>query len=409
MKRIRLIALLLMAALAIPATAKVHVEKDYSYIRGNHYFGWQQDEQTIRKELGYGKQIGMNSTRICLYYSRYKQDPQKYLTDFRNYVRIAHSMGISVMPIIWDGCSLDPRILKPEFWKEEGDPYVKALIDFMKGEEGIICWDVMNEPSCNSYFEKCETEEEFEQHKSEIFGHVRHYCELVKKLDNYNPITVGVQFSKNLELASADLVDIITFHDYLQSDSRVEAAWEIAEAVAKKYNKPLMNSETGCIGRGNPYELALGKCFEHGCGFYAFELLIHGGYAPIHGFFYPDGTIRDPSIITAFMGLTRNRDLKTMVKENPNQEHHVEKALAEAKAALAMDARRPGTLNALLEACEYCSNLLEGSQMVAMWDMPSAHIKAWKEMPANEVNAWEVRSFLFDLTEKLKDACQIIE
>ena len=39
------------AVLAFPA--KADLLKDYSHIRGNHYFGWQQDEATIRKELGW--------------------------------------------------------------------------------------------------------------------------------------------------------------------------------------------------------------------------------------------------------------------------------------------------------------------------------------------------------------------
>lgn len=397
--------ILLLSLFCLPAGAELL--NDYSHIRGNHYFGWDQDEQTIRKELGYGKQIGMNSTRICLYYSRYKQNPDKYLTDLRNYVRIANSMGISVMPILWDGCSLDPAILKPSFWEAEGDPYIKHVMDVMKGEEGIICWDVMNEPTCNAYHDRCDSEEEHLAHRAEIFRFVRHYCELVKKLDKKNPITVGVQFARNLEEASADLVDIITFHDYLQSASRIEASWETAEAVARKYNKPLMNSETGCIGRGNPYELAIGKCYEHHCGFYAFELLIHGSWAPVHGFFYPDGTIRDPSIITSFMGMFRNMDLDTMIKENPNQEHHVEKAIAEAEAALSVDPRRSGT-DALLEAAEYCANLLEGGQMVPMWDPPTSHIRAWQNMPGNERDIWEIRNFLYDLVVLLKENCQII-
>jgi hypothetical protein len=398
--------LLIFAFLSIQVNAQLL--NDYSHIRGNHYFGWHQDEQTICRELGYGKQIGMNSTRICLYYSRYKANPEQYLTTFRNYVRIANRMGISVMPILWDGCSLNPEILKPSFWESEGDAYVKNVIEFMKGEEGIICWDVMNEPTCNPYHDKCTSEEEHLAHRAEIFRHVRHYCELVKKLDKKNPITVGVQFSANLEEASADLVDIITFHDYKQSDSRIEAAWQIALSVAKKYGKPLMNSETGCIGRGNPYELAIGKCYEHNCGFYAFELMIRGGFAPIHGFFYPDGTIRDPSIITSFMGMQRNRDLNTMVKENPNLEHHVELALAEAEAALAMETKRAKNVREILEAAEYCANLLEGAQMVAMWDLPTAHINAWRNMPENELDMWEIRAFLYDLMTKLKASCHIL-
>jgi len=408
MKPLKLILVtLFILGTALPS--KAQLLDDYSHIRGNHYFGWNQDEATIRKELGYGKAIGMNSTRICLYYRWYKQNPEKYLETFRNYVRICHSMDISVMPIIWDGCSLDPAILKPDFWKKEGDPYVKHLIEYMKGEPGIICWDVMNEPSCNAYHDKCATEEEHLAHRAEIFAHVRHYCELVKKLDKVNPITVGVQFSSNLEDASADLVDIITFHDYKPTEARVENAWAIAEAVAKKYNKPLMNSETGCTGRGNPYELALGKCYEHGCGFYAFELMIHGHFGPIHGFFYPDGTIRDPGIITAFLGLTRNRDLSTMIKEDANMEKYAEKALAEVNEALALDISKPGTTDALLEAAEYCANLLEGCQLVRMWDFPTAKIKAFRAQPEKERNAWEIRSLTYDLAKTLRESCQIFE
>lgn len=395
-----LIAVMSLTLAAFPSGAQLL--DDYSHIRGNHYFGWAQDEQTIRRELGFGKSIGMNSTRICLYYRRYKMDPEGYLTSFRNYVRIAHSMGISVMPIIWDGCSLDPAILKPEFWKKEGDSYVKHLISFMEGEPGIICWDVMNEPSCNAYHDQCSSEEEHLAHRAEIFAHVRHYCELVKKLDKVNPITVGVQFASNLEAASPDLVDIITFHDYLPTEARVEESWKTAEAVAEKYGKPLMNSETGCTGRGNPYELAIGKCYEHGCGFYAFELMIHGHFGPIHGFFYPDGTIRDPSIITSFMGLTRNRDLNTMIKENANMEHHVEKALLQASEALTLNMADPDTANAMLEAAEYCANMLEGNQLVPMWEPPTARIRQLRGMPPSGQRNWEIRTFLYELAETLR-------
>ena len=132
------------------------------------------------------------------------------------------------MPILWDGCSLNPAILKPSFWESEGDAYVKKVIEFKKAEEGINCWDEMNEPTCNPYHDKCTSEEDHLAHRAENFNHVHHYCELVKKLDKENPITVGVQFSANLEEATADLVDIITFHDYMQSNSRIEAARQIA-------------------------------------------------------------------------------------------------------------------------------------------------------------------------------------
>ena len=108
------------------------------------------------------------------------------------------------------------------------------------------------------------------------------------------------------------------------------------------------------------------------------------------------------------MGMQRNRDLNTMVKENPNLEHHVELALAEAEAALAMETKRAKNVREILEAAEYCANLLEGAQMVAMWDLPTAHINAWRNMPENELDMWEIRAFLYDLMTKLKASCHIL-
>lgn len=89
-------------------------------------------------------------------------------------------------------------------------------------------------------------------------------------------------------------------------------------------------------------------------------------------------------------------------------EHYVEKALAEARDALALDLARPGTTDALLEAAEYCANLLEGNQLVPLWDLPTAHIKAWRAQKESERDGWAIRNFLYDLTAQLKEKCQLI-
>ena len=44
-----LIAVMSLTLAAFPSGAQLL--DDYSHIRGNHYFGWAQDEQTIRREL----------------------------------------------------------------------------------------------------------------------------------------------------------------------------------------------------------------------------------------------------------------------------------------------------------------------------------------------------------------------
>ena len=61
----------------------------------------------------------------------------------------------------------------------------------------------------------------------------------------------------------------------------------------------------------------------------------------VHGIFYPDGTLRDPSILAAVLGYYRNRDPKTVVAAQPNQEGFVEKALREANRVLQIERSDP--------------------------------------------------------------------
>ena len=51
-----------------------------------------------------------------------------------------------------------------------------------------------------------------------------------------------------------------------ETRSRVEAVHKEAQALSKKYNKPLMNSETGCVCRSNPYDIALEMCDKYRAG-----------------------------------------------------------------------------------------------------------------------------------------------
>jgi hypothetical protein len=51
------------------------------------------------------------------------------------------------MPILFNGNNLNPETLTKEFRENTGDKYVKAIIDAVKDEEGLLMWDIMNEPS----------------------------------------------------------------------------------------------------------------------------------------------------------------------------------------------------------------------------------------------------------------------
>jgi hypothetical protein len=108
---------------------------------------------------------------------------------------------------------------------------------------------------------------------------------------------------------TAELVDVIVFHDYSATRARLREALDMAVALGKKYNKPVLDNEMCCIGRGNPYDMAIELHDEYGIGWYLFELMIGvDGWNRVHGVVYPNGTVRDPAIVSAIYGFHRNRE-----------------------------------------------------------------------------------------------------
>ena len=133
-----LFCLELMCITAVDATEPL---KDYSFVRGVCY-GMEGDQVTIERELGYAKRLQLNSTRIWLNYDSYQRDPDLFLGKLLNYVRTAYKMGISTMPILFNGNMMNPAILDKEF-RVQGEAYVEAVVNTLKDEPGLFIWDIM--------------------------------------------------------------------------------------------------------------------------------------------------------------------------------------------------------------------------------------------------------------------------
>jgi hypothetical protein len=382
-----------LGAAVVPARAEKPL-KDYSFIRGVNY-GLTADQAALERDLGYAKRVNLNSTRIWLNYQAWEREPQPYIGRLRNFIRTSQRLGFSTMPILFNGNSLNPDTLKPEF-RPRGDAYVKAIVEAMKGEPGLLMWDIMNEPFTNDYYDRA-TGDEKKQHEAEITAFVRYYLSNVKKLDPVNAITVGYTFSRQLE-PTADLVDVLTFHDYTNTRASVEEVYRIAEEVSNKFGKPMMNSETGCIARGNPYDMVLEIAQEHKTGWYLFNLIISGYWGEIHGLFYPDGTVRDPAAIAAVMGFYRNRDVAKIIRPVPNREAALKGTQSDFRAA-----RTP--TDKILDAAEQAANLLEAAEMVPMYAPPTAQIQFWRAQPAEKRDQEAIRAFAYELGLTLKKYC----
>jgi len=383
---------------------------DYSHVRGvNHRMV--ADPEILARDIGFMKRLGLNSTRIWMSMRFWNMDREGFCKNLKTYVHECWENGISTMPIFWNGNGLDKATYTEEEWVEI-EEYVKACCDAVRDEEGVIMWDIINEPGCSDWIGEAPTKEIKQSRLNEIWAFVERLCKVVKKYDSETPITIGHVITDYNEI-TGEWVDILSFHDYLPTRKLIGEAYEWAHRQSLKFGKPMLQTETGCICRADPYDLELEFCNKYNMGWYLFNLLVtNRGWGDVHGLVYEDGTVRDPAAIAALFGFFRKRSAGRVLA-NPNREGHAYKAIQAVEDVL-MDKKaaqhRPvaRTTEDYLEAAEYCVNLLEGAEMVAMWDAPSAKIQEWRALPEEQRNKQEIKQFAYDMAMLLKEKCLIV-
>jgi len=108
----------------------------------------------------------------------------------------------------------------------------------------------------------------------------------------------------------------------------------------------------------------------------------------IHGIVYPDGTVRDPSIVTAVQGFFRRRKGER-IPSNLDKEGTLTRVLNDMGKWLADPAAPYAKGRTLLEEM---ANLLEAGELVPMNNPPSIQAQSLEEETAG--HAVEVRRFL---------------
>jgi hypothetical protein len=387
----------------------VKLRENYSALRGVNY-GIQTDREKLARELGFARRLNLNSVRVWCSPAAWRNNPTGYVQMVKTFVQNCWEEGFTVTPILWNGNMMDPAILDPAYWEQEGDTYTTEMVSAMKNEPGIELWDVMNEPCCNDYLKDLRDPSIPAEHAEQMWAFLRHFCRLVRALDDTHPITIGHTYSHEVE-PTVDEVDVISFHDYQDTREKIRDNYRLAMEVSARHgNKPVLNTETGCIARGNPYDLAMQICEEFGCGFYVFENMVDGYWKDIHGIFYPDGTVRDPAIVAAILGFYRKRDPETAIPESPNREGLAEQVVRDIEAELqkircvnCFTYRAP-EMTPLLDLTERAVNLLEAAQMVPMRIPPSVELTKLRQNPNPEA----VRAFAYKMAMTLKEACYIL-
>jgi len=393
-------------------TWKDRVTGDYSHLRGVHHGAgfnksWEQVEFEVKIAA---EKLKVNSVRCGVFYPMWAKDPERAEEMFLKYVRLLAKYNMTVCCHLFGGNGYYDYTAQTEEQWVENTKFMAAMVKLLKNEPNIEMWDAYNEPFCNEwlYSVKDTDPEEYWRRYNILRADVRKTVEILRELDPDTPITVGHERIEHCE-STNDLVDIIAFHDYLTTRKEIDDTYAKALEMSKEQGgKPVINNEMGCIGRSNPYELELQACDKYHYGYYIFCLTIEGFWGPLHGIIYPDGTVRDPSIVAAMFGFYRNRSESRILPQG-NREQYAQKAIDRVKKALAIRGieslflKKEAPLDEILEAAENCINILECCEIVPMDNPPSVQLFRFREQPEEKRDRQEIRKFAYEQAKKLMD------
>ena len=366
-----LFALSLMLLGVAASGAERRIPKDLSTIRGfnytassatghpDHWLRYKPEE--TEREMDFAVRLNLNQVRVFVPFDVFRKEKESLRKNLLHFVRACHRRGIGVMPVAgWGGVRTNPEL------RPAAAEYVRFLVETLSGEPGLEFWDACNEP---------EVPRASADEMKKRFEFAAYIAGLFREFDKKTPVTIGMASVPGMEVLP-DAVDVLSFHDYSPTRARIRANIERATKFAAKVGKPVFNTEIGCVARANPYDVTLQEHMRAKVGWYIWELMItHGRWGPVHGVFYGDGTVRDPSIAAAILGFFRNR-AEYVLLENADQENRVTRTVAEARKWLDQD---PGAWDEGLALAETAANLLEAGQLISMRELPTRQVDLMRE------------------------------
>ena len=209
------------------------------------------DRETIKKELALAAEAGYVSCRVFIQFLVWANEREVFLKNFENFLTVANSNGLSVMPVLFDDCAFAgrepyagaqdaprPGVHNGGWTPSPGasvadDPgaeeslagYIVDVIGNFKDDRRIIIWDLYNEPGNNG-------------RGAGSLSLVHKTFRWARAIGPTQPLTVGVWEYKDYDLGFAEMSDVVTFHDYSSiGDSRKKIS------ALKKYGRPMICTE----------------------------------------------------------------------------------------------------------------------------------------------------------------------
>lgn len=347
---------------------------DYSDVRGFNYqpastrgytaewVKYPHDE--IDRDMGYAEKLRLNTARVFLSYNAWLQDKAGFRANLQDFVRTANRHGIRSMIVLIDL----PAQMMPDLFEESAKPklreWAKDMVAAVGNEPGLAFWDVANEPDLVRMPQFMPN-----TNQPQRIAVARYMATVFHELDKHTPVTIGCLYL-DCTMQTADVVDVLSYHDYSMNRAQIAADIARARKFATSVKKPIITSEMGCTGRANPYDIEIEEHNKAHMGWIIWELMIAHAWGPIHGVFYPDGTVRDPAISSAIIGVFRNRGAGVVLEE-PDREGLLSGALEDAHAWLRSSS--PAWFDGLVVA-ESEANFLEANQLVGLRDLPTRRL-----------------------------------
>ncbi len=253
-----------------------------------------------RQELGWARDIGMNSMRVYLHDLAWEQDSTGFLDRVDAYLAVADSLGISttlvVFDAVWDpvsaaGTQPTPRPhIHNSGWVQSPsqerltldrrnfplfERYVKSLLRRFAQDERVYMWDLYNEPD-NTNFGKFTATEDVDTKHDRVYPLMVATFGWAREVAPSQPLTAGVwtpafeqpeaereRFSR-FQLNNSDL---LSFHYYGPPGG------EAPHLALARYGRPLVCTEYVARGTGNTFLTMLPVWVDNEVGAYNWGLV----------------------------------------------------------------------------------------------------------------------------------------
>ena len=363
---VAIVGIAALAACSAPAPKTDKYAVDCTQIRGFNYtpayvaeprhhidtwVNYDPEETAFNLDLAQG--LKLNMARVFVPYQCFTELGDELTPRLQDFARQCNERGIGMVPVVGSG-----RWTRDTTLRSQAREWVEFLVSALKDEPNLMMWDLMNEPDLNrrmkeSNFENCKL----------MYG-------LFKEMDPATPLTIGME-KVSCMIEMADYADILQFHNYSETRDEVRDTIARAQAFADKVGKKVFNGEMGCVARANPYDVTLEEHMKAGMGWCIWELMIvEKGWGTVHGVFYGDGTVRDPSIPAAILGYFRNRS--NPFPEFPDREDKIGSVLSRTEAWKKAGGK---DFEEGIHIAEVGANMLESAQLAPMHDAPNAQVE----------------------------------